>query len=101
MSQYSVRQIAERISGSVVGDPTTQVTNISSIKGAGEGSLVFAESAASLEEALSCPAAAVITGEFAAYNGTQKTLILCKQPKLGFTYAAVIFEERAGEEGIH
>jgi UDP-3-O-[3-hydroxymyristoyl] glucosamine N-acyltransferase len=101
MSQHSVQQIAERISGRVVGDPETQVTNLSSIKGAGEGSLVFAESAASLEEALSSAAAAVITGDFAANNGTKKTLILCKQPKLGFTRAAAILRRLGGKGGIH
>lgn len=100
MSQHSVKQVADRISGLVVGDPTTEVTNISSINSADEGSLVFAESAISLDEALSSAAAAVITGEFGGSSGTKKPLIICKQPKLGFVHAAAMFEHRPMEPKV-
>src|SRR5205814_3011556 len=65
-----------------------------------EGSLVFAESAASLEEALSSKAAAVITGEFAREKKANKPLIICKQPKYAFSKAASILESLNTVEGI-
>ena len=101
MSQHSLEQIAERIAGRVIGDPATEVTNLSSIKSAGKGSLVFADSAASLHAALSSRAAAVITGEFGGSSGTKKPLIVCNQPKLGFTQAAAMFEQQSVDPKIN
>jgi UDP-3-O-[3-hydroxymyristoyl] glucosamine N-acyltransferase len=101
MAQHSVKEVAEKIQGRVLGDPAIEIARLSSIRNADKGSLVFAESSASLEEALLSPAAAVITGEFAAENETKKPLIVCKQPKLGFTQAAAIFTKPGGEAAIH
>jgi UDP-3-O-[3-hydroxymyristoyl] glucosamine N-acyltransferase len=101
MAQHSLKEIAEKIQGRLLGDPTTKITKLASIQGASKGSLVFAESTASLEEALSSPAAAVITGEFVGNMATKKPLIVCKQPKLGFTQAAAMFEEEKAEKGIN
>lgn len=100
MAQHSLREIADKIQGRIVGDPRVSVMRLSSIASADASCLVFADSAASLEKALSSNAAAVIAGEFAGSTINSKPLVLCKQPKLAFSQAAVIFNRENGATGI-
>jgi UDP-3-O-[3-hydroxymyristoyl] glucosamine N-acyltransferase len=100
MAQHSLQEIADKIQGRIVGDPKVSVMRLSSIASADPTSLVFADSAASLERALSSNAAAVIAGDFAGSNITKKPLVVCKQPKLAFSQAAVIFNRENGARGV-
>ena len=97
MAKHSLQEIANEIEGRTLGDPTALVMRLSSIANADETSLVFADSPASLEKAVSSKAVAVIAGEFAGGTASKKPLIICKQPKLAFSKAGLMFngENRA------
>src|SRR5438067_4152563 len=84
MAKHSLQEIGNKIQGRILGDPTVSVIKLSSIANADETSLVFADSPASLEKAVSSKAVAVIAGEVAGGTAGKKPLIICKQPKLAF-----------------
>ena len=64
----SVREIAERIAASVIGDGSVEIAGLASIPAAGAADLVFVEDEKNLAGALASKAAAVIAGNFAAGN---------------------------------
>jgi len=101
MAQHSLQEIADKIHGRVLGDPTVSVMRLSSINSADDASLVFADSPASLEKALSSKAAAVIVGHFASSTTSKKPLLVCKQPKLAFSQAALILNGETRATGVH
>ena len=100
MAKHSLQEIANKVQGRVLGDPTVSVIRLSSIASADETSLVFADTPTSLEKALLSNAAAVIAGEFANKNKAAKPLVLCKQPKLAFSQVALMFNGENRGRGI-
>ena len=98
----SLKEIAERVQASLVGDGDIVVSNIASIQSARSGDLVFAEDEKSLALALQSGATAVIAGEFAKTVADSKALLICDHPRLAFARAArVLRGEQALERGTH
>ncbi len=89
-------QLAERLGAQWDGRADSVVTAVSSIVGAGPGSLVFAEEEVSLAAALASPAVAVL----ASQAGKQR--ILCvPQPRLAFAQAAVLLRAESPAAVVH
>jgi len=100
--QSTLKEIAESVQATVVGDGATQVSGIASIKTASTKDLVFVEDAENLESALNSAAAAVIAGEFAGGSAAKKPLLICSQPRLVFARAAkILCPAPAREAKIH
>jgi UDP-3-O-[3-hydroxymyristoyl] glucosamine N-acyltransferase len=98
----SLKEIAERVQASLVGDGDIVVSNIASIQSARSGDLVFAEDEKSLALALQSRATAVIAGEFAKTVGNSKAVLISDHPRLAFARAArVLRGEQALERGTH
>jgi len=100
--QSTLKEIAESVQATVVGDGATQVSGIASIKTASSKDLVFVEDAENLESALNSAAAAVIAGEFAGGSASKKPLLICSQPRLVFARAGkILCPAPAREAKIH
>lgn len=96
----SLKQIADLVSGEIVGDPGTVVSGVSSIPDAGPGDLVFAESSRLLEAAQNSPAAAVLTRHRAESAG--KPLVVVSDPRSAFATVLKLFVTDTGlEPGVH
>ncbi len=97
----TLQDLAEQLGGRVVGDGSTVVVGIASLKTAAPDSVVFVEDGKHLEAALASPAAAVIAGEFAA-QAKGKPLLISLQPRLAFARAARILRGKMDlHRGIH
>lgn len=98
----SVKEIAQHVGAEVVGDATLALRGIASIASARAADLVFVESEANLKDALQSAAGAIITGSFGRNAESSKPLLICSQPRLAFSRAAVLFvkaEEQTA--GVH
>jgi UDP-3-O-[3-hydroxymyristoyl] glucosamine N-acyltransferase len=84
----SLREIADHVRASVLGDASAEVTGISSLASAKPGDLVFVEDEKNLRVALASSASAVIAGDFAAGATASKPLLISSQPRLAFARAA-------------
>jgi UDP-3-O-[3-hydroxymyristoyl] glucosamine N-acyltransferase len=84
----ALKQVAEFLGVSLIGDGRTEVTGISSLQSAEAGDLVFVEDAQNLTQALDSRATAVIAGEFAAHSVHSKPVLIALQPRLAFARAA-------------
>jgi len=85
--QSSLAEIASKIGGVVIGDPSTPITGVASIDEATEGDLVFAESARFLEAALRSRAAAVLLAESMPLPQTGMALVQVADPRRAFVQA--------------
>ncbi|HMK23215.1 MAG TPA: LpxD N-terminal domain-containing protein, partial [Terriglobales bacterium] len=83
----ALREVAEFLGASLVGDGGGEVTGIASLQSAGPGDLVFVEDKKNLARALSSKAAAVIAGEFASNGQHSKPVLVTAQPRLAFARA--------------
>jgi UDP-3-O-[3-hydroxymyristoyl] glucosamine N-acyltransferase len=86
--KHSLRDIAEHVRATVIGDGNVEVTGISSLVLARPGDLVFVEDDTHLHLAFASSASAVIAGDFAAATAAAKPLLISKQPRLAFARAA-------------
>lgn len=79
------------------------VQRVSSVRGTDAASIVFAESDASLQEALASNAAAVLTTPqlAARIDAPKKPLLLVAQPRLAFAQAAILLRAKLPVSGIH
>ena len=77
------------------------IHGVSSIPGAREGSLVFAEDETSLGAALASAAAAVLVGPGMASAAANKPLLRVGQPRLAFAHAAVLLRAPQPAAEIH
>jgi UDP-3-O-[3-hydroxymyristoyl] glucosamine N-acyltransferase len=84
----SLREIADHVRASVIGDASAEVTGISSLTSAQPGHLVFVEDEKNLRVALASSASAVIAGDFAAGAAASKPLLISSRPRLAFARAA-------------
>jgi UDP-3-O-[3-hydroxymyristoyl] glucosamine N-acyltransferase len=98
----SLRELAELLHGRIIGDGDIEVTQLSSVRSATPGSLVFVEDEKNLGAALASDASAGIAGEFAANSSAAKPLLICSQPRLAFSRAARLLSSPAKREfGVH
>jgi UDP-3-O-[3-hydroxymyristoyl] glucosamine N-acyltransferase len=98
----SVKEVAEFVQASVLGDETVKLTGISSVKSAGLGDLVFVDDEKNLQSAIESRASAVIAGDFAAGRTSSKPLLLVGQPRLAFARAAQVLCPRPQRRpGVH
>jgi UDP-3-O-[3-hydroxymyristoyl] glucosamine N-acyltransferase len=97
-----LKEVAELVQARLVGDGAVAISGIASIGSASTEDLVFVEDERYLRLALESPAAAVVTGEFAAEQKTCKPLLICDQPRLTFARAAkVLCVANTIEPGVH
>ncbi len=97
-----VSALAESVGARVLGDGKIEVTGISSIRSAAAGDLVFVEDEKNLRLALESEASAVIAGSFATKKTYPKPILISKQPRLSFAYAAKALRRKpARQPGIH
>ena len=83
----SLKELAEFLEASLIGDGGVSITGIASLQSAGPGDLVFVEGRKNLSSALSSKASAVIAGEFAVNGNYAKPVLIVNQPRLAFSRA--------------
>ena len=91
-----ISEIASRIDGRVVGDGRRVVSRVASLAGAGETELSFVEDAKFANEALKSMAGALIVGEASVEALQGKTLIVVRNPRLGFAKAGAMLARQRG-----
>ena len=97
----SVKEVAEFVQASVIGDDSVQLTGIASVQSARPGDLIFVDQDKNLAAALKSGASALIAGDFAA-GKTGKPVLLASQPRLAFARAALLLcPEPERKPGIH
>lgn len=89
----TVREIAQQVSGQLVGDGDVVLSWIASIDSASENDLVFVEDDKYLASALQSRAGAIVVPESTNLQSSPKPLILSSHPKLAFARAARLFQE--------
>ncbi len=96
----NLKQIADLVSGEVLGDPGTLVYGVSSITDAGPGDLVFADSRQHLSEAERSPAAAVLTKHHP--DNCAKPLVMVPDPRAAFSQVLELFAPASHvDPGVH
>jgi UDP-3-O-[3-hydroxymyristoyl] glucosamine N-acyltransferase len=93
-----VSALAESVGARVLGDGNIEVGNISSIRSASAGDLVFVEDEKNLRLALESEASAVIAGSFVTKKTYSKPLLITKQPRLVFAHAAKLLRRKPGRQ---
>jgi UDP-3-O-[3-hydroxymyristoyl] glucosamine N-acyltransferase len=83
-----LNEIADAVGARLIGDGGAEIGGVASIESASPSDLVFVEDEKHLAAALQSPAGAVIAGAFAAAASSDKPLLICDHPKLGFAQAA-------------
>ena len=91
-----ISELASRIDGRVVGEGSREVTRVASLAGAGETELSFVEDAKFANEALKSMAGALIVGEASVEALQGKTLIVVRNPRLGFAKAGAMLARQRG-----
>jgi UDP-3-O-[3-hydroxymyristoyl] glucosamine N-acyltransferase len=101
-SMLQLKEIAASIGAAIRGDGDGAVRRVASAALADAESLVFAEDEAALREALDSKAVAVlVTKELAEQAGDAKSLLVMRQPRLGFAKAAQLLRSSDGKMGVH
>lgn len=95
-------QLADQLGAEVDRVPlNVMILGVSSIPGAREGCLVFAEDETSLAAALASAAAAVLVGRGMSSPAASKPLLLVGQPRLAFARAATLLRAPGKAAEIH
>jgi UDP-3-O-[3-hydroxymyristoyl] glucosamine N-acyltransferase len=89
----SLKELAEFLEASLIGDGAVPITGIASLQSAGPGDLVFVEGRKNLSSALSSKASAVIAGEFAVNGNYAKPVLIVNQPRLAFSRAGAWLQD--------
>jgi UDP-3-O-[3-hydroxymyristoyl] glucosamine N-acyltransferase len=97
---YTAAEVAERIEGTVLGDPTTILTGFAPASGAKPGDLTFAENPEYFTRAVKSAASAILVDEeFAPSN---KVLIKVANARVGFARVLPLFSpDPTFAPGIH
>jgi UDP-3-O-[3-hydroxymyristoyl] glucosamine N-acyltransferase len=85
--QRSLKELAEYLQASLIGDGNVKVSGIASLSSAKTGDLVFVNRASDLSSGMSSHASAVITGDFANGASLAKPVLITAQPRLAFARA--------------
>jgi len=97
-----LKELAEVLGASLVGDAQAEIAGIASIESAKAGDLVFVEDPKNLAAALASGASAVIAGDFAALGTYGKPVVIAAQPRLAFARAAAFLATGEGRQaGVH
>ncbi len=97
--KMTLKEVAEKIGGEVIGDSSIAVQSISGLERAGEETLVWIEKRRLLTAAEASGAAAIIVP--AEVETSSKPLIRVKNPRLAFAIlAGIFFPPRSFEPGI-
>ena len=97
-----LRAIADSVGARVVGDETVEISNISSIRSASAGDLVFVEDEKTLLLAFESSASAVIAGSLTGVEIHSKPLLISTQPRLAFAHAAKLLRGISKQQpGVH
>ena len=98
---YSLREIAQRFGGEVVGDPSVKVSQVATLEAAAPGTITFLSSERYLPQLKSTRAEAVIVGE-SARAATRLPRIVCANPYAYFARVSGLFNPaRQPRPGIH
>lgn len=93
-------ELAARLGGEVVGDPTTALSGVGSVENARAGELVYVDSEKHLRAALASAAGAVLVASGVSAEG--KALIRVRQPKRAFARAVeLLLPEPRVVTGVH
>lgn len=94
-------EIAELLSGRLIGDPKIIITGVGQAEDAGEGQITLASDRRHLKSALASSAAAIILSEQIEEN-LPKPVIKVRNPSLAWVKTLGLFaKERAGKPGVH
>lgn len=85
---FTLKEIAEKINGRVIGNENYQITGAADFEAAGENDISFAENQYILKKAIKLNCCALITNE---QIQTDKNLIVVDYPKLGFALCVELF----------
>lgn len=98
-----LKDLAERLGGSLVGDGETAVTGVAGIQSAGEGDITFLTQAAYLKFLPDCRASAIVAGKDAPPEALAgKNCIIVDNPDLAYVMVAEVFRKPATPlKGIH
>ncbi len=101
--EISAKEIAEIVSGKIVGDPDIRVTGISGIKEAKEGDVTFLANEKYSQLLRTTKASVIITSPNMKLPKTDKTLILTENPSLAFAKLVEYWfpQEVDHPKGIH
>jgi UDP-3-O-[3-hydroxymyristoyl] glucosamine N-acyltransferase len=98
---YSLRELAERYGGEVIGDPDVTVSRVGTLENAGPDTITFLANERYARQLQATSAAAVIVGP-AAREATTTPRIVCANPYLYFARVSALFNPpRPAEPGIH
>jgi UDP-3-O-[3-hydroxymyristoyl] glucosamine N-acyltransferase len=98
---YTLREIAERFGGEIVGDPDTSVRQVATLENAMAGTLTFVTGARYLHHLKGTQAAAVLVGA-AMRDATALPRIVCADPYAYFArVSALLNPARAPVAGTH
>jgi len=84
----ALKEVAEFLGVTLVGDGRAHVTGIASLRSARPGDVVFVEDTKNLTKALASQATAVIAGKFAEQGTHSKPVLIAHQPRLAFARVA-------------
>ena len=98
---YSLREIAERFGGEIVGDPRIEVSRVGTLETAGPGSIAFLANERYLKQLETTGAAAVIVGP-GARDATAIARLVTPNPYAYFARVSALFNPpRPAQPGIH
>ncbi|NCU33424.1 MAG: hypothetical protein EOM23_10980, partial [Candidatus Moranbacteria bacterium] len=87
--KYTVKDLAEKIQGLVIGNEDIEITGITNIANPADGHITFAEKRRSLQEIEATSTAAVIVPR--DINESSKTIIQHENPKLAYALLLPLF----------
>lgn len=83
--EKTIKELAELVEGTIVGDKTIVICGVASIEKAQKGDIIFVENSKFLQKALLSQASAIVLPKkIASIDFDQKTFILVEQAKLAF-----------------
>src|SRR5687768_12840842 len=98
---YSLREIAERFGGEIVGDPQVRVSHVATLENAGSEAIAFLANPRYLRQVAGSKAAAVIVAP-AARDATASPRIVHENPYLYFArVSSLLSPRRKAIPGIH
>lgn len=95
-----LKVLAERVGGTVLGDPSTVVTGVADIESAVEGDIVFAESSKLFADACHSKASAILARS--GNESTSKAQIIVENPRLAYAQVLELFSPLGHRHvGVH
>ncbi|MFP4661358.1 MAG: UDP-3-O-(3-hydroxymyristoyl)glucosamine N-acyltransferase [Halanaerobiales bacterium] len=103
-SVFTVAELAEKVSGQIIGDSEKEITGVASVSESTAGKITFAENEKYIEQAVKSDAGAVIVPANLSeeIKQRQKTIISVKNPRLAYAIISTLFApEVFYNPGIH